>query len=397
MIKVKNISKEFCMYEFSAVSIKQRIELLKKMFKGQVPKLENRIFKALDNVSFDIKKGESVAILGKNGAGKSTLLKILSRIISPTSGTVDVNGRVTSLLEVGAGFHDELTGYENIRLNAAVMGMHSSELKRKESKILEFAGLGDFINVPLKRYSSGMKLKLGFSVAIHMEPDILIADEILAVGDISFQKKCLDKLAKLKEAGSTLLFVSHHMETIQRVCDRGIVIEDGKVTCDEPIGKAVDFYLNSLDVETSIDERKDRRGAGKIKFIKVDVEKEGKLVTSGGKLHLKFKITPYRGHYTAVVKFLNPEGAPVFTCDGRIASSFYDMDGFSLIIPKLPLLPGNYSLSVFLHAEGRMQDNISNVRNFQVESGNVNGLKIERHSHEVDGDIFVEHFWTPHP
>lgn len=209
---------------------------------------ENRIagetFMALNGIDLTIYEGERVGIIGRNGAGKSTLLKLLSRVTAPTEGDIDIYGRITSMLEVGTGFNGEMTGRENIYMNGAILGMTKAEIDSKMEDIIEFSEVRDFIDTPVKRYSSGMFVKLAFSVAAHLDSEIMIMDEVLAVGDISFQKKCLDKMREVADTeGRTILYVSHNMNTIRRLCDRCIVLDEGKVIFDGDVEKAIDIYL----------------------------------------------------------------------------------------------------------------------------------------------------------
>ena len=197
---------------------------------------------ALQDVSFQVQPGEAIGIIGRNGAGKSTLLKILSQITEPTEGCVTLNGRLGSLLEVGTGFHPELTGRENIYLNGAILGMSRKEILRKYDEIVEFSEIGKFIDTPVKRYSSGMYVKLAFSVAAHMELDILLIDEVLSVGDLAFQRKCLDHAKRLKSRNTTLLFVSHNMFSIKAMCDRAVFLSEGKLVCDGETDKVIETY-----------------------------------------------------------------------------------------------------------------------------------------------------------
>jgi len=206
------------------------------------------ILHALKNISFEVNRGEVLGIIGKNGAGKSTLLKILSRITVPTSGYAKIYGKVSSLLEVGTGFHPELTGRENIYLNGTVLGMTKHEVDRKFDEIVEFSGVEKFIDTPVKRYSSGMTVRLAFSVAAHMEPEILIIDEVLAVGDAAFQKKCLSKMQDVRKKGRTILFVSHNMSAVTRLCDRTILLESGSIIKDGPSHEVVGSYLRSSEI-----------------------------------------------------------------------------------------------------------------------------------------------------
>ena len=198
---------------------------------------------ALKEINFEVKQGEVLGIIGKNGAGKSTLLKILSRVTAPTTGSIKINGRMASLLEVGTGFHPELTGRENVFLNGAIMGMSKSEIKAKFDEIVDFSGVERYIDTPVKRYSSGMHVRLGFAVAAHLEPEILVIDEVLAVGDAEFQKKCLGKMKSVSGEGRTVLFVSHNMGAVKTLCDRGLLLENGTMTFDGNIDECVNRYL----------------------------------------------------------------------------------------------------------------------------------------------------------
>lgn len=201
---------------------------------------------ALKDASFEVKHGEVVGLIGRNGAGKSTLLKIVSRITEPTSGRGIINGRVSSLLEVGTGFHPDLTGRENIYLNGAILGMSKLEMNRKFDEIVEFSGVEKFIDTPVKRYSSGMHVRLAFAVAAHLEPEILLIDEVLAVGDASFQKKCLGKMEEVAQGGRTILFVSHNLQAVMGLCPRAILFDNGKIQADGPVAEVTQRYLNSL-------------------------------------------------------------------------------------------------------------------------------------------------------
>ncbi len=206
--------------------------------------LHSTLIWALQGVSFKVLRGEVLGVIGRNGAGKSTLLKILSRITRPTSGEIRLRGRVGSLLEVGTGFHPELTGRENIYLNGAILGMHRKEINAKFDQIVEFSEIGRFLDTPVKRYSSGMYMRLAFSVAAHLEPEILLVDEVLAVGDAAFQKKCLGKMGQVAGEGRTVLFVSHNMGAIQALCSRSILLADGRIVEDGPSNQVVQSYLN---------------------------------------------------------------------------------------------------------------------------------------------------------
>lgn len=224
---------------------------------------------ALKNVSFEIKAGEKVAIIGRNGAGKSTLLKVLSRVTVPTSGYAKIYGKFSSLLEVGTGFHPELSGRENVYLNATILGMRKKEVDQRFDQIVDFSGIEKFIDTPVKRYSSGMKVRLAFSVAAHLEPEILIVDEVLAVGDADFQKKCLSKMEDVGREGRTVIFVSHNMPAVTRLCNRAILIENGQLTKDGPASKIVGEYLRVGSGSTASQRWPDRQSAPGGKVVRL--------------------------------------------------------------------------------------------------------------------------------
>jgi lipopolysaccharide transport system ATP-binding protein len=236
----------------------------------------------LKDVSFQVERGEVVGIIGRNGAGKSTLLKVLSRITEPTEGRAVINGRVGSLLEVGTGFHQELTGRENIYLNGAILGMTKDEIDRKFDEIVDFSGVEKFIDTPVKRYSSGMRVRLAFSVAAHLDPEILLIDEVLAVGDAAFQKKCLGKMGDVAKSGRTVLFVSHNMGSIQKLCPRSLLLNNGQIVLDSNTQEVVETYLSNLEKtirDTSLDAVPRRNGLGEcIRFTDCSiVNSEGEI------------------------------------------------------------------------------------------------------------------------
>ncbi|MFM6202201.1 MAG: polysaccharide ABC transporter ATP-binding protein, partial [Dolichospermum sp.] len=266
--------------------------------KGDDPTHEE--FWALKDVSFEIKQGDRVGIIGRNGAGKSTLLKILSRITEPTEGRISIKGRVASLLEVGTGFHPELTGRENIYLNGAILGMSKAEIKKKFDEIVAFAEVEKFLDTPVKRYSSGMYVRLAFAVAAHLEPEILIVDEVLAVGDAQFQKKCLGKMEDVGKEGKTILFVSHDLGFIQLLCSHGILLKEGKIMNDAEINQVIDSYNQVLEREINSNknllERKLRTGKGEIKISKIEILSHGKgscTVRSGDSTCFIFHTTTF--------------------------------------------------------------------------------------------------------
>jgi lipopolysaccharide transport system ATP-binding protein len=237
---------------------------------------ERDVLWAVRDVSFEMKHGEAIGIIGRNGMGKSTLLKLLSRITEPTRGTAYIYGRVASLLEVGTGFHPDLTGRENVYLNGTVLGMRKAEIDQRFEEIVEFAGVARFIDTPIKRYSSGMQVRLAFSVAAHLEPEILIIDEVLAVGDLAFQKKCLGKMENVAHEGRTILFVSHNMQMVDALCPRSIMLQNGEVVADGPTKDVVTLYHESLrevkvELTVALDNHAYRRGSGAVRFSGITV------------------------------------------------------------------------------------------------------------------------------
>jgi lipopolysaccharide transport system ATP-binding protein len=265
VIKVENLSKE---YRFGVIGhgtlykdlqswwarMRGKEDPNSKISLNRGPARTGERFWALKGISFDVKEGEVLGIIGRNGAGKSTLLKILSRVTTPTEGHVKIRGRVSSLLEVGTGFHQELTGRENVYLNGMIHGMTRTEIDKKFDEIVDFSGVEKFIDTPVKRYSSGMNVRLGFAVAAHLEPEVLIVDEVLAVGDAEFRRKCLKKMQEVSEGGRTVLFVSHNMHAIRQLCHRGIVLEAGKIVHRGPTDEIVDKYLASSSSDQNVNE-----------------------------------------------------------------------------------------------------------------------------------------------
>ena len=253
MLKIENVKKEYKLGQIGGTTLRDELQRLKaKILKREDPTKrigaknynQGEKFLALDGVSFEVKKGERIGIIGHNGAGKSTLLKLISRITAPTEGAIYLNGRVASMLEVGTGFNPELTGRENIYVNGAILGMTKKEIDAKMEDIIEFSEVRQFIDTPVKRYSSGMYVKLAFSVAAHLDSEIMIMDEVLAVGDMAFQKKCLDKMSDVsKEQGRTILYVSHNMNTIRQLCNRVIVLDHGKVVFDGDVEEGIGIYM----------------------------------------------------------------------------------------------------------------------------------------------------------
>lgn len=270
-IKVENVSKEYRLGAIGGATLKGEIQSkLAKLMKREDPNLKigekahdkNERFLALNDLSFEVEKGETIGIIGHNGAGKSTILKLICRVTAPSSGNIYMNGRITSMLEVGTGFHPELTGRENVYLNGAILGMTKAEIDKKFDEIVEFSEVGQFIDTPVKRYSSGMKVKLAFSVASHLDSEIMIMDEVLAVGDVNFQNKCIQRMKTVAEKeGRTILYVSHNMATVKSLCNRCIVLSGGKKIFEGNTEEAISIYMKNdeFDNATFFDTSKAKR------------------------------------------------------------------------------------------------------------------------------------------
>ncbi|MEX1245573.1 MAG: ABC transporter ATP-binding protein [Thermoanaerobaculia bacterium] len=336
-------------------------------------------FWALRDVSFDVHAGEVVGIVGRNGAGKSTLLKILARITEPTSGSAEIHGRVGSLLEVGTGFHPELTGRENIFLNGAILGMRRAEIDRKFDEIVAFSEVEKFIDTPVKRYSSGMYLRLAFAVAAHLEPEILLVDEVLAVGDADFQKKCLGKMGDVAREGRTVLFVSHNMAAVQALCSRAILLRQGAVALDGSTGDVLREYLGYLHASAAraFDNNPERRGDGAVRLTGARVlDGEGHPVerlVAGTPMTLEFSYeNPVGGERAELMAaIVNHLGIAVTHLSTRIAGFSVGLGARGVVtcrIPNLPLPRGEYRVAAVVKYQGRDTDHIPNALAFSVES-----------------------------
>jgi homopolymeric O-antigen transport system ATP-binding protein len=363
-------------------------------------------FWALDDLSFRVGSGETVAIIGRNGAGKSTLLKILSRITEPTVGRVRLKGRVSSLLEVGTGFHPELTGRENIYLNGTILGMPKKEVDRKFDAIVDFAGVEKFVDTAVKHFSSGMQVRLAFAVAAHLEPEILIIDEVLAVGDAVFQKKCLGKMQDVAADGRTVLFVSHDLAAVEKLCSRAILLEGGRCRFDGPTPETIATYQESVVQAASLDltTRQDRRGAGAVRFTKMELLDENSAQQS---VFLSGKPLRVRMHYCArgnkplencrVSVTFNGWGKIYFVASTELVSDdCLDLspEGFiDCIIDELPLSLGTYYLGPFIEVNGQVQDWLESAATLQVEDGNFFGTGRNYPQGGAGATVLVRHRW----
>jgi len=404
-IKFENISKQ---YRLGLVSTRTLSHDLNRWWQTSVLRREDPYLKigetndrskkgdseyvwALRDINFEVQQGDVLGIIGKNGAGKSTLLKILSRVTTPTTGTIKARGRIASLLEVGTGFHPELTGRENIYMNGCIMGMTSKEIDRKLDEIVDFAGVERYLDTPVKRYSSGMTVRLGFSIAAHLEPEILVVDEVLAVGDAEFQKKAIGKMQDVsKGEGRTVLFVSHNMGAIRNLCKTGIVLKNGIVDFVGGVEESISKYttVNKIENSQSLANRTDRKGNGKFRFVDIQFldknNNEVAGVLTGDTLKIKlfyrkdldieiskmlFDISIKDNFENFVLQFISDE----------IGSKFKENkdNSITLEIAKLLLRGGNYNVRLFAtydtSAPENHCDNIENAAILNVHSSDFWG------------------------
>ena len=375
-----------------------------KLMRGQATgaaELDETIW-ALKDISFQMKSGEVVGILGRNGVGKSTLLKILSGITDPTEGYADIYGRVGSLLEVGTGFHPELTGRENIYLNGAILGMKKAEIERKLDEIVAFAEIDKFLDTPVKHYSSGMFVRLAFSVAAHLEPEILLVDEVLAVGDMAFQRKCLGKMDDVAQEGRTVLFVSHNMGLLQQLCERGIFLQHGTVHKDGTITEAVDAYLQTLEQAKSQDlsKRTDRKGVGQVRLVNTEVTTNGNgsssILKTGHPARFIFCVNAFVPGMACNFFIYDTIGQPVTSFYSRVrgpGDAYDPKNGLKFIcdLDELLLLPGRYRIDVAIVGDNRLQDFIEAAAVFEVGDGQVGGRLAQ---HDGKFSVIMNHRWT---
>ena len=364
--------------------------------------------KALEDVSFDVREGEVIGVIGRNGAGKSTLLKLLSRVTDPTAGRAEVYGRVGALLEIGTGFHPELTGHENIYLSGTVLGLRRAEISRKLRDIVEFAGVERFLDTPVKRYSSGMYMRLAFSVAAHLEPEILVVDEVLAVGDAEFQRKCLGKMSDVSERGRAVLFVSHTMAAIQQLCNRVIVLDRGRVAFDGATDEGIQLYmrLTAGNRATEMAGREDRRGNQSLRFTRVEFfDGDGTPVgvaLSGRDLLIRF-------HYEADQPIAEADVNVAFNIRSRhgvILGNLNTLDSgfvrqpvhrrgyFECRWPRFNLRVGRYDCALFCSINGEIADWMQHAFELEAEDGDYYGTG--RLIGRDQGDVLIDHTWASH-
>ena len=389
-VRAEGLSKQF---RIGARQVGYRTlrESLTEAFREPFRRLQRRrnksddYFWALDNVGFEVRRGDVIGIIGRNGAGKSTLLKILSRITEPTKGFAEIRGRVGSLLEVGTGFHPELTGRENIFLNGVILGMRNSEIRRKLDEIVSFAEIERFIDTPVKRYSSGMYLRLAFSVAAHLEPEILIVDEVLAVGDAAFQRKCTGKMNQVADEGRTVLFVSHNLAAVRQLCTSTLLLSAGKVVNQGETETVLRQYLASTCTDRGADlsATADRKGDGLLKFQYLRFEDDcGMEVTGlssgqGGRIVLGVGGDQALSDVRCCLTVRDEYAQRIF----YLKSTYVDAalptvePGDELVceIPRVHLAPGEYRLEAWLTSRNQMQDHVSDAGALTVTDGDFFG------------------------
>lgn len=345
-------------------------------------KAHSKYIWALKDISFDVKQGEVLGIIGKNGAGKSTLLKILSRVTSPSTGSIKAKGRIASLLEVGTGFHPEMTGRENIFMNGSIMGMTKAEIKRKLDEIVDFAGVEKYIDTPVKRYSSGMTVRLGFAIAAHLEPEILVVDEVLAVGDAEFQKKAIGKMKDVSTSeGRTVLFVSHNMTAVKNLCHRGIILRNGTTFFDGEIHEAIDHYIKEQEERSqlALDEI-NRAGNGLMRVDNVQFvnnkgeETEQFLVGESMKIKIDYAASDdfYRQTFSRVDIGINDiYGQRVLWLSSNMFTDkiIRDKNSISFDIDELLLTEGTYNVNIYVDSASGICDHLTNVLSFSVIFG----------------------------
>ena len=394
VIKVENLSKKYLLghhneerYTTLRDSIANGAKSLLKPFQGgksKVGDVDPQEFWALKDVSFEIKQGDRIGIIGRNGAGKSTLLKILSRITEPTQGSIRIKGRVASLLEVGTGFHPELTGRENISLNGAILGMNKTDIDRKFDEIVAFAEVEKFLDTPVKRYSSGMYVRLAFAVAAHLEPEILIVDEVLAVGDAQFQKKCLGKMKDVGSEGRTVLFVSHNMAAINSLCSTGILLDQGQVVCHGSVSKCTSEYeaRNSKNQSENWT-RSQNNKSGRLVITQVSSGLKGEQPSLI--LELQIVLESRSSHKTAflAIDIVNVNGTGLMQAIPQLDAFINDIKSEHLINVQIelpPLIPDRYLVGIWVGSHNtETLDEVKEVIMFEIHESPTKGRSFPHH------------------
>jgi len=376
ILEIKHLGKEYKLRGNSEPYKSLRDSLVNSL--SNFKRKKNDSFWALKDVNFDIQEGDSIGIIGKNGAGKSTLLKILSKITYPTVGEIIARGRVASLLEVGTGFHPELSGRENVYLNGSILGLTKKEIDRQFDAIVDFSGVERFLDTSLKHYSSGMQLRLAFSVAAHLEPEILVIDEVLAVGDTAFQQKCIKKMTEVSRSGRTIIFVSHNLNAVRSLCERSILLEKGQVKCVSDTNTVIDLYVKSgLDTPQAIelDGITDRSGKGELRFERIrfsrpyfDVNEEIEF-----DLDLKNQTDSEFQEVDIAVAIMSAEDQTlIHVCNKFIGKEFDHRDQSYRFSIFHSLKPGTYKMVLFFRTGADIQDWVNEGVQFRVERSEQN-------------------------
>jgi lipopolysaccharide transport system ATP-binding protein len=364
---------------------------------------ETETFNALKNIDLTIEQGDVIGIIGPNGAGKSTLLKLLSRITFPSKGRITIHGTLSSMLEVGTGFHPELTGRENIFLNGAIIGMKREEVARKLESIVDFSGLEDFLDTPVKHYSSGMYVRLAFSVASHLEPDILLIDEVLAVGDQAFRKQCMDKMLDVSRQGRTIIMVSHQMSYLKDLCRTGVYLHSGSVHYKGSIDDTINHYVNhySETKRTAISDRTDRRGTGAVKLAGLVILDQNEyplhLISAGSAVNFRLQLDLQVAiAYDVVIQleFLDIYGQLCFVVNNSMSNhsipKINTPQAVECLVPKFPLNTGTYFINVAIYVSNQLSDEVLNATDFEVAPGLFYGTGKLPPPHK---GILVEYSW----
>ena len=360
----------------------------------------NREFWALRHVSLELRQGDVLGVIGPNGAGKSTLLKILARITEPSEGDAYIRGRVGSLLEVGTGFHSELSGRDNIFLNGALLGMRRREIARKFDDIVEFSGVGRFIEMPVKRYSSGMYVRLAFAVAAYLEPEILLVDEVLSVGDHAFQQRCIGRMDEIAHSGRTILYVSHNLASVEALCTQACLLEHGRVVHYGSVDETLRQYYATFGrrERSSLAAREDRKGDGRVRFTDVDVRGPDEVVKTGDTVEvlLHYEAESVLSNVMVGVGINGILGEPLGLCSTRMTGQ--DLERvprrgvFVCEIPRLPLVPDRYSLNVYVEVNGIVADWVQDAHTFDVAESDFFGSgQLPSKTH---GRFVLDHSWS---
>ncbi len=404
VVSISNLSKRYRLGEISTGTLSH--DLNEWLNASKADRQGKQELWALNDINLEIHKGEILGVIGKNGAGKSTLLKILSRITAPSKGSVKMKGKVSSLLEVGTGMHPEMTARENIYLNGAILGMKKADIAKRFDDIVSFSGCQQFVDTPIKRFSSGMKVRLGFAVAAYLDADILIIDEILAVGDASFQKKCIGKITEIANTGKTILFVSHNMASIQSFCSRVLVMNNGAGIFLGDTDKAIELYFQLCTEQIDrfpLHERSDRDGNGEVRCQKIDfVNQSGMATVSSGISGQPLEIIV---HYNATIDlenvvfaigFFNATGVFLTAlrtdATGELIQIQKGQGSISFRIDKLPFSGGRYFINVNCQRLGEIIDSVKDAAYLDVETGDYYGTgRVPASAYQ---GVFVDYQWN---